>query len=108
MATLIALGIAAYIAWEINRRNSTTKPIEEDVLEATTEAPTATSSNPVVEGPGHPKRWRKANESHKEVFARLNNIKPVSPLNDLDNQKDHTKKMESEHKQKTFERLIMD
>ncbi len=108
MATLAAMAIAAYLFYHLNRRTNLDKPEEHNIDQAEIEAPTPTSSNPIVEGPGHPKRWRKANEDHKAVFARLNNIKPISPLFDMQEQREKIQEDELLHNQKTLDKLILE
>ncbi len=109
METLLSLGILAYLGYEINRRTKQDQPIETDVDPAEIEAPTPSSANPIIVGAaGHIKRHRREGDTHKEVFSRVTNIKPISPLQDLQQQNKQTRKDVDEHNNKSFDRLIID
>ena len=108
MDSIIPLAVLAYVAYEVNRRSKQDDPIEKAVDDAVVEAPTPTSSNPIVSQQGDPRRWRKPKENHKEVFGRLMSIRPQSPLDDLADQRNQIEKDQKEHEAKTLDKLILD
>lgn len=108
METIAAVAVLSYVIYEVNRRTKRDEPIEKAVDHAELEAPTPTSSNPITAQQGHPNKWRKPNENHKQVFSRLMNIKPRSPLYDLSDQHEQTVDDQKEHEAKTLEKLVID